>query len=66
MDVNTNAFRIVRSLTDENKDGKQRSRRASAAGQRGGAARASALPRERRREIAVKAANARWAAQSVK
>jgi hypothetical protein len=62
MDVNTNAFRIVNALTSEKKeDERKRSEIASAAGVRGGRARARMLPRERRIEIARKANNARWA-----
>lgn len=61
MDVNTNAFRIVKSLTDEKKSERQGSERAKVAGKSGGRARAATLPQERRREIAVKAVQARWA-----
>jgi hypothetical protein len=60
VDTNTNAYRIVSSLTDENKKDTKRSRRASAAGKRGGPARAAVLSGERRKEISVKAISARW------
>jgi hypothetical protein len=59
MDLNVNAFRIVKSLTTENKDDK-RSSAAAAGGAVGGPARARKLTAERRREIAVKANRARW------
>jgi hypothetical protein len=60
VDINTNAFRIVSSLTSD-KEVDQRSENAKAAGKRGGAARARVLPRERRIEIARLANRARWA-----
>jgi len=59
MDLNSNAFRIVRELTEEKKDD-PRASAAQNAGRRGGPARAAALSPERRREIAVKANKARW------
>jgi hypothetical protein len=59
MDLNANAFRIVNTLTTENKDDK-RSLAASAGGAVGGPARARKLTAERRKEIAVKANKARW------
>jgi hypothetical protein len=59
MDLNSNAFRIVKSLTTEKKDDK-RSSGAAAGGAVGGPARARKLTAERRREIAVNANRARW------
>jgi hypothetical protein len=59
MDLNANAFRIVKSLTTENKDDK-RSSAAAVGGAVGGPARARKLTAERRKEIAVKANQARW------
>ena len=61
VDVNVNSFRIVRSLTDDNKEESPRLRRARTAGKLGGPARAAALSSERRREISVNAVRARWA-----
>ena len=61
MDLNTNAYRIVSSLTDENKGENKRSAAARNAGKHGGPARAATLSKDRRREIAVKAVQARWA-----
>jgi hypothetical protein len=59
MDLNASAFRIVKSLTTENKDDK-RSSAAASGGAVGGPARARKLTAEQRREIAVKANRARW------
>ena len=59
MDLTVNAFRIVNTLTTENKDDK-RSVAARAGGAAGGPARARKLTAEQRREIAVKANKARW------
>jgi hypothetical protein len=59
MDLNTNAFRIVATLTGE-KTKKPRSVSARDSGRRGGPARAKALSPERRKEIAVKASETRW------
>ena len=66
MDINTNAFRIVSSLTDENKGENRRSSNAKSAGKLGGVARAKSLPRERQREIAVNAIRSRWSKQEQK
>jgi hypothetical protein len=59
MDLNSNAFRIVNTITTEKKDDK-RSSAARAAGVVGGPARARKLTAEQRREIALKANRARW------
>jgi hypothetical protein len=59
MDLNVSAFRIVKTLTTENKDDK-RSFAARAGGKIGGPARARKLTPERRKEIATKANKARW------
>jgi hypothetical protein len=59
MDLNVNAFRIVKTLTTEAKDDK-RSSAARAGGKVGGPARAIKLTAERRKEIATKANKARW------
>ena len=59
MDLNSNAFRIVKTLTTETKDDK-RSSAARAGGSAGGPARAMKLTAEQRREIALKANRARW------
>jgi len=59
MDLNANAFRIVNTLTTEKQDDK-RFAAARAGGVSGGPARARKLTPERRREIAVKANQARW------
>ncbi len=61
MDLNVSAFRIVQSLTTENKDDKKSSA-ARAAGKIGGLARARKLTPERRKEIAANANRARWKA----
>jgi hypothetical protein len=60
MDLNVSAFRIVKTLTTENKDDK-RSAAGRAGGKVGGRARAAKLTSEERRRIAVKANKARWA-----
>jgi hypothetical protein len=60
MDLNKNAFRIVQSLTTENKVDKKRSSAAKAGGLVGGVARAAKLTPERRKDIAVKANATRW------
>jgi hypothetical protein len=60
MDLNRNAFRIVRSLTEEKKDDSSRTVVARVAGRAGGPARAKALTATRRKEIAVIASRARW------
>jgi hypothetical protein len=65
VDINTNAFRIVSSLTSENK-GTGKSESARQAGKIGGKVRASKLSQERRREIAAKAIRARWAKRDAK
>lgn len=59
MDLNRNAFRIVKSLTSEKKED-PRIAVARLGGLKGGAARAAALTPARRQEIAVKANQARW------
>ena len=59
MDLNKTAFRIVKSITEQNKD-TPRSRAARIGGQAGGPARARRLTAEQRREIALKANRARW------
>lgn len=59
MDLNVSAFRIVQSLTEENKD-VTRSSAGRAGGKAGGPARAAKLSPERMREIALKANRARW------
>ena len=59
MDLNANAFRIVRQLTTETKEDK-RSVAGRAGGKLGGPARASKLTAAERRAIAVKANQARW------
>lgn len=66
MDLNTNAFRIVQSLTNENKEDRKTSEAASKAGKRGGRARAMALSDERRKEIAINAVRTRWKNRSGK
>jgi hypothetical protein len=55
-----NAFRIVRSLTEEKKEEAPRTVVARTAGKAGGPARARALTSSRRRDIAVAASRARW------
>jgi len=59
MDLNVNAFRIVKNLTAESKQDK-RTVAARAGGIVGGPARARKLTAKRRKEIAVKANRARW------
>jgi len=59
MDLNANAFRIVNTLTTENKDDK-RIVAGRAGGVIGGPARARKLTAKRRREIAIAANKARW------
>jgi hypothetical protein len=59
MDLNTNAFRVVRSLTEGKKES-PRTTIARSAGKAGGPARAARLSAEQRRMIAVKASGARW------
>lgn len=61
MDLNRNAFRIVQAITEPKENA--RSTVARSAGKKGGPARASKLSPERRREIAISANKARWAAQ---
>lgn len=60
MDLNKTAFRIVKSLTEEDKASTSRSRAARIGGKAGGPARARQLTAEKRHEIAVKANRARW------
>jgi hypothetical protein len=60
MDLNVNAFRIVKHLTEENSEEKRRSATKQIGGKLGGPARAKKLTPERRREIAIKASKARW------
>lgn len=59
MDLNVSAFRIVQSLTEENKEN-TRSSAGRAGGKAGGPARAAKLSPERLREIALKANRVRW------
>ncbi len=59
MDLNRNAFRIVRSLTEEIKED-PRTAAARLGGKAGGPARAERLTPEERRVIATKANRARW------
>jgi hypothetical protein len=59
MDLNRNAFRIVKALTEESKEDPRVSA-ARLGGRQGGPARAAVLSPERRKEIAVKANRARW------
>jgi len=59
MDLNRNAFRIVKSLT-ENKKEAPRTTKARIAGRIGGPARAKSLTAVERHEIAVRASRARW------
>jgi hypothetical protein len=59
VDLNKNAFRIVKALSGERTES-ERSKAARVAGQRGGAARANTLSAERRREIAINANLVRW------
>ena len=62
MDLNTTAHAIVQQATDEeSRDEVERRKSASRAGKIGGRARANALSPKRRREIAMKANQARWA-----
>jgi len=60
VDLNTNAFRIVGSLTKENKADNGRAEKARKAGLVGGIARARSLDPQRRKEIAARANRARW------
>ena len=64
MDLNTNAFRIVKSLTTEEKE-TPRVAAARSAGRIGGPARAKRLTPSERRAIAIKASRARWGKSSV-
>jgi hypothetical protein len=59
MDLNVSTFRIVKTLTEENKDN-TRSSAGRAGGKAGGPARAAKLSPERMRDIALKANRARW------
>jgi hypothetical protein len=60
LDLNRNAFRIVRSLTEEKKEDAPRVAVARKAGNVGGPARAKALTASRRWDIAIIANRARW------
>ena len=61
MDLNTRAFAVVSRATDETSESDGGRREAARkAGRLGGAARAKVLTPQRRREIAVKANQARW------
>jgi hypothetical protein len=60
MDLNANAFRIVQHLTTNEKKEDKRVAAARRGGRAGGPARALKLTAEQRREIAVKANEARW------
>ena len=59
MDVNTNAFRIVKALTEEKVEAAKRAPKV-AAGKLGGKARANRLSPERRKEIARAGSQTRW------
>jgi hypothetical protein len=59
MDLNTNAFRIVNSLTGGSKNN-PRTEAACAGGRVGSQARANRLNPDERRAAAVKASQARW------
>lgn len=59
MDLNSNAFRIVQSLTQE-KPNNSKADSARAAGKIGGRTRANRLTSEERRAIAIKGSQARW------
>jgi hypothetical protein len=59
MDLNVSAFRIVKQLTTDNKED-TKSSLARSAGKLGGPARAAKLDPARRKEISVKANEARW------
>ena len=63
MDVNVKAFRLVQAVTGEATDRKKQNKIAASrkGGLKGGAARAKAVPPERRVEIARNASQARWA-----
>jgi hypothetical protein len=60
VDLNTNAFRIVNSLTTEKIEDKRLSA-SSKGGKAGGLARSKSLSDERKREIALAGSKARWA-----
>ncbi len=61
MDVNVQAFRLVREATEESSvDDKRKQAASRRGGLNGGKARAQALSPERRAEIARKASSARW------
>lgn len=60
MDLNSNAFRIVQTLTEKKKQDRPRALAARSAGKLGGPARAKRLSAEQRHEIALKANRARW------
>jgi hypothetical protein len=59
MDLNVTAFRIVQNLTVEKKDDK-RVLAARAAGRKGGPARAAKLTAQQRKNISIRANEARW------
>jgi len=61
MDVNVQAFHVMKQATETNELAEEVRREASRrGGTRGGIARALSLPPERQREIAQKANAARW------
>jgi len=60
MDLNTNAFRIVKSLTEGNKEVSKYTVAGSLGGKLGGPARSRRLTPARRQEIARLASRARW------
>ncbi len=65
MDVNTNAYRIVKALTEEKDETVEKTKKArAAAGRIGGRRRASTLSVQRKKEIAVNASSARWPGRS--
>lgn len=59
LDLNTNAFRIVKHFSDQ-EERDPRKDAASIGGKKGGKARAEVLSPEQKREIAKRAALARW------
>ena len=65
MDLNVQAFRIVQETTAERPSvQKNRRKQASENGRKGAKARSSALSPDRRKEIALKANQARWSSES--
>lgn len=62
MDINVQAFRLVREATEQSSSTEDKRKQAASrrGGLSGGKARANALTADRRREIAEKASRARW------